>query len=160
MANKEYFTDQNSGKTSFSKRINIAVGYAPLFFMFAYAILSVAVDPAFVVATVVYGWLTFRGTMDTLQGVGPVYWIIRKDPRFVSVGVGTMHETNDPWRIGRGIYIVFLKRCFQIGLCRVQSLDETEGILSAVQGRYLELEPREIGNWGVQEKARNTKLPA
>ena len=96
---------------------------------------------------VVGGYYTLKDTKGFVQGVGPVYWITRDDPRVVGAGLGTMHELSAPWRKGRGLYIVCAKRSLQIGLCRKQNLDETEGTLSAVQGRYMDTPPTEIGNW-------------
>lgn len=64
-----------------------------------------------------------------------------------------MHQTYFPWRKGRGVYIVVFKRCFQIGLSKKQaSLEETDGILSAVRGHYLDLDPKEIGEWNAVQK--------
>jgi hypothetical protein len=85
---------------------------------------------------------------------------MKNDSRLFSVGVGTMHEVASPWRTGRGLYITVAKRCLQVGLCRTQTLDETDGILSAVRGRYLDMEPREIGNWNGVQKEDARKLTA
>lgn len=123
-------------------------------FMVVYGVMTITFHPFFLVPFALYAWRAFRGTQDLLYAVGPLYWILKNDNRWFSVGIGTMHEVAEPWRRGRGLYVTVAKRCLQIGLCRTQTLDETQGILSAVQGRYLDIEPREIGNWnGVQEEA-------
>lgn len=147
-------------KTFKDKAVNF-LGYLPLLFVGLYLWMSLFVHPAFVVPFVLYSHQTFKGTMDLVQGVGPVYWIIRRDQRMFSIGKGTMHELSAPWRKGIGIYFVLSKRCLQIGLCKKQQLGETDGILSAIQGRYLEVEPKEIGNWnGVQKETNAFKATA
>ena len=103
----------------------------------------------------VFAWIGFiyatyqllHGCTDDVRTAGPVYWIGRKDPRLFSIGFGTMHQLNAPWKKGMGIYVAIAKYSLQIGLCRSQNLSETEGTLSAVQGRYLDIEPKDIGKW-------------
>ncbi len=129
-------------------------------FMVVYGVLVFTLHPFFVVPFALYAWRSFRGTQDLLYVVGPLYWIMKNDSRLFSVGVGTMHEVASPWRTGRGLYITVAKRCLQVGLCRTQTLDETDGILSAVRGRYLDMEPREIGNWNGVQKEDARKLTA
>lgn len=129
-------------------------------FMIVYGVMALTFHPFFIVPFVLYAWRSFSGTYGLLYVIGPVYWILKKDNRFFSVGLGTMHEVAEPWRRGRGVYAVVAKRCLHIGLCRTQTLDETEGILSAVQGRYLDTEPREIGNWHGVQKEDARKLTA
>jgi hypothetical protein len=120
--------------------------YWPLFTILAGVIgtfFNILICPIIVIGV----YFTFKGTKDLIQGVGPLYWITRSDPRYFGVGTGTMHELNAPWRKGRGIYIAICKRSFQLGLCRTQMFSETEGTLSAIQGRYMDTPPSEIGNW-------------
>lgn len=88
-----------------------------------------------------------HGCTDIVRTAGPVYWIGRNDLRWFSVGMGTMHQLGAPWKKGRGVYVCVAKHSLQIGLCRSQNLNEVEGTLSAVQGRYLDLDPKEIGKW-------------
>lgn len=147
-------------KTFRDKSIEL-LGYLPLLFVALYLWMTLFIHPAFIVPFVLYSQQTFKGTMDLVQGIGPVYWIVRKDQRIFSVGKGTMHELSAPWRKGAGLYVVVAKRCIQVGLCKRQHLNETEGILSAIQGRYLEVEPSEIGNWnGVQKETGTYKATA
>lgn len=127
------------------------LGYTPLAFFLIYTGMTIIYHLAFIVPTALYGYYVFRGTQDLVQGVGPVYWINRKDTRWFSIGLGTMHELSSPWRKGSGVYIALCKRSFQIGLCRKQNMDEVNGTLSAVGGKWLSLTPKEIGNWNVQE---------
>ena len=136
------------------------LSYSSYIFMLVYGMMALTLHPAFLLPAVMYGRLAFKGTLDLVQGVGRLYWIVRKDQRWFSIGKGTMHELSDPWRKGSGVYIAIAKYCLQIGLCRRQTFNETDGVLSAVQGRFLETEPREIGNWGVQEKSGTAKLTA
>lgn len=88
-----------------------------------------------------------EGCTDVVRTCGPVYWIGRNDPRMFSIGFGTMHMLSAPWKKGRGVYIAVAKHSLQVGLCRSQKLNEVEGTLSAVQGRYLDVTPEEIGTW-------------
>lgn len=138
-----------------------ALGYMPYLFIILYIWLTVFFHPVFIVPLVMYWRMAFKNTMNLVQGFGPLYWIVREDTRMFSVGRGTMHELSEPWRKGQGIYVVALRRCLQVGFCRTQTFEETEGILSAMQGRFLDLEPREIGNWnGIQKEANTRKASA
>lgn len=103
----------------------------------------------------VFAWLgiaislyqLFNGCTDVVRTCGPVYWIGRHDPRLFSAGLGTMHQVSAPWKKGRGVYIALFRYSLQVGLCRSQKLNEIDGTLSAIQGRYLDIEPKDIGNW-------------
>lgn len=88
-----------------------------------------------------------NGCTDIVRTCGPVYWIGRHDSRVFSVGMGTMHMLSAPWKKGRGVYVAVNRYSLQVGLCRAQKLSETEGTLSAIQGRYLDVPPEEIGQW-------------
>ena len=120
--------------------------YWPLFITFT-GFIGVLANLFFLPLFIVGAYFTFKGTKDLIQGVGPFYWITRNDPRYVGLGIGTMHELNAPWRKGQGVYIVLCKRSFQIGICHKQVLNEVDGTLSAIQGRYMDTPPSEIGNW-------------
>lgn len=88
-----------------------------------------------------------NGCTDIVRTCGPVYWIGRHDPRRFSIGFGTMHMLSAPWKKGRGIYVAIARYSLQVGLCRSQNLNEVDGTLSAIQGRYLDVAPKEIGKW-------------
>jgi hypothetical protein len=89
----------------------------------------------------------FKDTMNHLQVVGPVYWITKNNtPVSPFVSKGFMHEISEPWRKGTGIQFRVCKHSFQIGICRKQNLDETSGVLSALQGRFLDTSPGDIGS--------------
>ena len=140
------------------KKIQHMLGYAPLVFMLVYLYMTVFMHPSFIIPFLTYAYLVFRGTTDIVQGVGPVYWIIRHDHRYLSVGFGTMHELGTPWRKGAGIYVAMFKCSIQIGLCRKQNLDDTSGTLSAIQGKYLDISAKEIGNWNdIQKRNKTTR---
>lgn len=128
--------------------------------MLVYVVMGITMSPSFFFPAAMFAVMAFRGEMNSLYTMGPVYWITKRDLRLIALGVGTMHQTNSPWRKGRGVYLVLFKKCFQIGLSTKQHLNEIDGTLSAVQGRYLDVEPKEIGNWGVQEKDQDRKLTA
>lgn len=96
------------------------------------------------------GWVIFKDSMNLVQSVGRVYWIIRnnakKGDRIVSTAF--MRGTDEPWLIGEGIQFRFFKYTFHIGLCYPVPADsEEEGVLNAMQGRYMEEPAKEIGNW-------------
>jgi hypothetical protein len=88
-----------------------------------------------------------NGCTDVVRTCGPVYWIGKHDTRMFSIGIGTMHMLSAPWKKGRGVYVAINRYSLQIGLCRSQKLGEVEGTLSAIQGRYLDVPPEEIGTW-------------
>jgi hypothetical protein len=134
------------------KKVSYILGYGPLVFMLVYLYMTLFQHFAFVIPFSTYAWLVFKGTKDTVQGIGPIYWIVRSDNRLISVGFGTMHELSEPWRKGRGVYVAMFKRSIQIGVCYRQNLDDTAGTLSAVQGRYLDISASEIGNWNDIQK--------
>jgi hypothetical protein len=99
---------------------------------------------------VVSSFFLFKDTLNKLQAVGPVYWITRdlvvKNSPIITKGF--MHETDHPWRHGKGIQIRVPKRTFQIGLCKKQqNFDEFSGVLAAVQGRFMDTPATEIGEW-------------
>ena len=139
-------------RKTFLKKLSTALGYYPIVFMLGYLWATLFFHVAFILPTLGYAHMVFSNTLDLVQGIGPVYWIIRKDPRKVSVGLGTMHELGSPWRKGQGVYLVLFHRSFQIGLCHRQQFDDITGTLSAVQGRYLDLSAKEIGNWNAVQK--------
>lgn len=136
------------------KKIASIFTYAPLVIMVGYLLVSILVHPVFLFPTAVYWWLIFHGDLDQVYIMGNLYWITKRDNRIASVGKGTMHQTYAPWRKGTGIYIALFKYCFQFGYAKPQDLDDEAGILSATQGRYLDLTPHEIGNgnWDALQK--------
>lgn len=92
----------------------------------------------------------FRDTLNTVQYVGRVYWIVRDSvpagtPR---IAKGFMRMVAPPWLVGSGIQIRVMNRTVQVGLCTRQAAkDETQGVLNALEGRFLEEHPEEIGGW-------------
>ena len=59
-----------------------------------------------------------------------------------------MHETDPPWRHGKGIQIRTKQHTVQIGRCKkVKVSDETAGILKAIGGREMNTPASEIGLW-------------
>lgn len=82
--------------------------------------------------------------------VGPVYFIRRdngssKDP---IICTGFMNEISSPWRRGKGIQIRVRKQVVQVGLCRKHPYQkEDEGVLSAIGGRYMDTDVKDIRGW-------------
>jgi hypothetical protein len=142
-----------------SKSIAKALTFGPLLVFLGYATSAIVLHPAFIIPAFFYFKFVFKFQHDQLYVYGRVYAILKKDTRLIHVGVGTMHQTSSPWNKGTGIYIVAFKRCLQIGLCKPQHLSEESGILSAMQGRYLDLTPHEIGNWNAVPKGNKTGAP-
>lgn len=95
------------------------------------------------------GYLVFKDTMNKVQAVGRVYWIIRDNatPGTPAVSRGFMHEIDPPWRHGKGLQIRVLRWNIQVGVCKSHDYDEESGILAAVQGRFLDVTPIDIGKW-------------
>jgi len=95
-------------------------------------------------------FLIFKDTMNAVQSVGPVYWIYRD---VVPTGTpliapGFMRQTSAPWRVGKGIQIKLRKHTFQIGLSKVGSdMSDDDGLMTAVQGRFLKAKAKEIRDW-------------
>lgn len=79
-----------------------------------------------------------------------LYWIARNngkkgDPR---ISKGFMRQTSEPWLVGSGLQVRFGKYIFQIGICgKPKKLDDQDGLLYAMQGRVMDVEPKEIGIW-------------
>lgn len=95
-------------------------------------------------------WVVFSGSMNLVQNVGSVYWIVRNNARRADpiIGSAFMRQVDPPWLIGKGVQIRFGRYSFQIGVCYPSSVaSEDEGVLNAMQGRYMDEGPREIGSW-------------
>lgn len=120
--------------------------YWPMY-VFLGSIPALFFHPVFIITLGVGIYNLLRGGMDIARTFGPVYWVSKKDPRLFAIGKGTMHQVLPPWKKGSGIYVTAIYRSLQVGLCFKQDLDDLEGTLSAVQGRYLDVEPKEIGKW-------------
>lgn len=92
----------------------------------------------------------FRNTLNVVQYVGRLYWIIRDTaeagtPRLAR---GFMRQVTSPWLIGSGVQVRVRRWVVQVGVCRKQSAtDYTEGLLMALDGRLMDEEPKEIGAW-------------
>lgn len=135
-----------------SKKIAKLLTFGPLIIFISYLLCAVFIHPVALVPAIFYFKFVFRFEHDQLYVFKRIYGILRKDTRFLRIGIGTMHQTSAPWNKGKGLYVVFVKRCIQVGFCKPQKLSEESGILSAMQGRYLDLTPHEIGNWNAVPK--------
>lgn len=90
----------------------------------------------------------FKDTLNLVQGIGFVYWVIRDTHKGFSLSIGFMRETDYPWRTGKGLQIGIGKHCFQIGFCRRNApSSEIMGLTNALKGRELYYQPKEIGEW-------------
>lgn len=102
------------------------------------------------ISVVILCRVAFRGTMNMVFNVGRLYWIVRdnakKGDRIICKAF--MRGTGEPWLIGEGVQVRFFKYTFHIGICyMVPAENEEQGVLNAMQGRYMEDPPKEIGNW-------------
>lgn len=95
-------------------------------------------------------YVIFRDTLNLVQNVGRVYWIVRDTapkgtPR---IAKGFMRQVTPPWLVGTGIQFRAFGRTLQVGICTPQTVgSEQEGILLSVQGRLMDEEPEKIGSW-------------
>lgn len=111
------------------------------------------VDPYCIPAFIIWSILTFlifKDTMNAVQSAGPIYWICRDvvPSNTPLIGVGFMRQVAPPWRVGKGIQVRFPNHTFQIGFSVKQKhLSTEDGLLAAMQGRYLEHDPKEIRSW-------------
>lgn len=111
------------------------------------------------------GWAIFSNSTNLVQNVGRVYWIIRDTgkPSDPIIARAYMRQISPPWLIGRGIQVRLTKWTFQIGICDYSGdFEEDEGLLRALDGRSLSLDPEEIGEkWnGISaEKTRAKSSP-
>lgn len=112
-----------------------------------FSLMGLMVSPWSIVAFVAAITHMFWGNLGLVKTFGPLYWGTNVDRRILSIGKSTMHQTSSPWRKGQGVYVALFHRHAYIGWARKQDMDEIEGTLSAIQGRYLDLEPKEIGKW-------------
>ena len=101
------------------------------------------------VGVVVSWWSVLRDTLDMVQGIGPVYWLTRQtDVKRLGLQRSFMHETDYPWRSGRGIQCIVPYRTFQIGVCKASKYyTQDDGLLHSLVGRKLPQKPKEIGAW-------------
>lgn len=135
-------------KTSTTKLFN----YLPLVWALLFTALTFTHSISYALPAAIY-WVWFMwAPLDTLCTFGPLYWMTRRGSRLFHIGYGTMHQTSAPWRKGAGLVITVAKRSVHMGLSRKQNLEETDGLLSAVKGRYLDTSPSEIGEWNAVPK--------
>jgi len=88
--------------------------------------------------------------MNNLYVVKNVYWILKNTGKKKTkvVSRGFMRQTSAPWLTGTGIQMRFGKYVFQIGLCgKPKELDDTNGLLYAMQAREMEAPLRDIRGW-------------
>jgi hypothetical protein len=94
--------------------------------------------------------LAYKSALNRLFPVGPLYLIRRdngssKDP-FICIGF--MHEVSHPWRRGKGIQVRIRSQVLQFGLCKKHPQQkEDEGVLSAIGGRYMDTDVKDIRGW-------------
>ena len=88
--------------------------------------------------------------LNIVYGIGPVYWIARDTGKKGTpiVSLGWTRELGGYWRVGKGVQIRLGKYILQFGLCKKKDVKtEEEGILSAIEGRILEIPTAEISAW-------------
>ena len=88
--------------------------------------------------------------VNVLITTGPLYAIRRDNgtPKEPHLCTGFMHEISHPWRRGKGIQIRVRNQIVQVGLCRKHPHQkEDEGALSAIGGRYMDTDVKDIRGW-------------
>lgn len=88
--------------------------------------------------------------MNNLYVLGRLYWIIRNTGRSGSpvISKGFMRQTSAPWLVGNGVQLRFGKYVVQFGFCgNPKELGNQDGLLYAIQGRLMDADPNEIGDW-------------
>ena len=126
------------------------IGYISLIgFLFSIGA-SIFVSPRLIGFAVLFGYYLFRGTLNLVQAVGPVYWISRdyEKSQGFRIKMGFMREIDSPWRMGKGVQVSLHKRSFQLGLCKKTPYrNEQEAELGILGARFMDTEPTEIGYW-------------
>lgn len=88
--------------------------------------------------------------MNNLYVIKNVYWIIKNtgNKKTPLLSRGFMRQTAAPWLTGNGVQLRVGKYVFQFGFCgKPKDLDDTNGLLYAIQGREMEETPRDIRGW-------------
>jgi hypothetical protein len=92
----------------------------------------------------------FKYSLNRVFPIGPFYFI-RRDNGSKSMPVlckGFMNEISSPWRRGKGLQIRIRSQVLQVGLCKkYPDQREDEGVLSAIGGRYMDTEVKDIREW-------------
>lgn len=112
-----------------------------------------------------FAWVIFKDSMNLVQRVGRIYWIFRDNGLITDpmVSIGFMRMVDPPWLRGKGPQFRFGKYTFQIGWCSAHTpKTEDEGILAAMDGRELEMDPKDIRKWNgsqpVQEESTEKSI--
>jgi len=117
---------------------------------FIASIVFLVITPYCILGIALFGYFLFKDTANSVQAVGPVYWITRDYEKVqrLRIGSGFMREVDAPWRSGKGIQISLHKKSFQIGLCKkTEYKDEQEAELGVLGARFMDTRPTDIGNW-------------
>jgi hypothetical protein len=88
--------------------------------------------------------------LNIVHGIGRIYWIVRDTATSSTpkLCIGWTKELGGYWRVGKGPQIKLGKYVLQFGFCqRQEPVDETAGILRAVEGRLLDTTVKEITTW-------------
>ena len=126
------------------------VPYWPLIGFILSVAFTVFISPYWILDVALFGYFLFKDTINSVQSVGPVYWITRDydNSQKLYVGSGFMREVDEPWRIGKGLQISLHKKSFQIGLCKkTKYKDQEEAELGVLGARFMDTRPTDIGNW-------------
>lgn len=102
------------------------------------------------IAFLSFAWVIFKDSMNLVQHVGRVYWIVRDNALITDqmISLGFMRMVDPPWLRGKGPQFRFGTHTFQIGWCSAHTpRNENEGILAAMDGRKLEMDPKDIRKW-------------
>lgn len=122
--------------------VNLALAIAardePFFFLF------------FLSLFLYYGYEIFGNSMNVVQNLGPLYWIVRNNGKKGNkvFSTGFMRQLSEPWLQGKGLQFRVSKYTLQVGFCRPHEyLSEEYGVLGAMGGFYMSDTPKEISKW-------------
>jgi hypothetical protein len=82
--------------------------------------------------------------------IGPFYYILRDNGALTDplICKGFMNQLRAPWRKGKGLQVSYKTYTFQVGISKkYPNQEEDQGIMSAVGGRYLDTDTKDIREW-------------
>jgi hypothetical protein len=92
----------------------------------------------------------FKTALNKVFPLGPLYFIRRDNGTKGTplICKAFMHEISHPWRRGKGIQVRIRSQVLQVGVCKkYPDQREDEGVLSAIGGRYMDTEVKDIREW-------------
>lgn len=100
----------------------------------------------------ILGWYIFKDSMNLVQTVGPVYWILRNNgvKKQPILSIGFMLQVDPPWMYGKGPQIRIKNYVFQVGFFKCKDLEMSDDpylSAEAMGGYFTEDSIDEIRKW-------------